>query len=227
MMKICYLMAYRSFMKKIGSNFMKNQSTLYLTTQAMFIAIASIMAFVPYLGMIGLGPSISLTLLHIPVLFAAYLFGWRSGLLHGTVFGLLSLLLALTRPSGLLDPFFVNPLISVLPRALFGLGAGLAFDFIRKVKKSPMSKFLFGGTSFILTLLHGLLVLTSLYLFYTQDVNAILDELAFANFWIFLGTIILTNTLLEGVVAAFLVPISAFSTQKLPSVVKLRDSYHE
>lgn len=202
---------------------MKNKTTLYLTTQAMFIAILSIMAFIPSVGMITIGPVISFTLMHIPVLFAAYLFGWKSGLVHGFVFGMLSLLLAVTRPGSFMDPFFVNPLISVLPRMLFGFGSGLLFDFIRTIRKKFLSKLVLGGTSFVLTLLHGVLVLLALGIFKTDVILANLPQ--FGTFWAFFGFVILTNSLFEGLIAAAAVPVLAVSTQKLPAVRQLRDNY--
>ena len=55
------------------------------------------------------------------------------------MFGIGSLIRAATTPTGVLDPAFVNPLVSVLPRMLFAIAASYLFDlfklFDRKVKK--------------------------------------------------------------------------------------------
>ena len=60
-----------------------------MTFDAVIIALLFAMSFIPYVGFINVGP-FSLTLLHLPVLLGASLFGWKKGLLYGMVFGLLS-----------------------------------------------------------------------------------------------------------------------------------------
>jgi uncharacterized membrane protein len=49
----------------------------------------------------------------------------------GGIFGVTSLIKAATGPLGPIDPFFVNPLVSVLPRLLVGLAAWLAYRAFR------------------------------------------------------------------------------------------------
>ena len=73
------------------------------------------------LGLIPLGPAASITILHVPIILAACLCGLPSALFTGAVFGIMSLVQAAMSPSGALDPLFVNPLVSVLPRMLTGL----------------------------------------------------------------------------------------------------------
>ena len=76
---------------------MKKITTKDIAVDAIFIAIIAAMTFVPYVGMITL-PFISFTLLHLPVLLGAYLFGWRKGLLFGIAMGVCSLIKATTLP---------------------------------------------------------------------------------------------------------------------------------
>src|SRR5574344_1727157 len=71
-----------------------------ITLDAMFIGIIILMGAVPQLGYIQILPWLSLTLLHLPVLIGAYLFGWKRGLLYGTAFGVTSWIVALTRSTG-------------------------------------------------------------------------------------------------------------------------------
>lgn len=87
-----------------------------ITTVGMMIALTIIMCLTP-LGIVTL-PMIRITIAHIPILITAILFGLPQGLMVAGAFGVTSLLIALTAPASLLDPFFVNPLVSVLPRLL-------------------------------------------------------------------------------------------------------------
>ena len=116
------------------------------------------------LGLIPLGPAASITILHVPIILAACLIGLPSALFTGAVFGIMSLVQAAMSPSGVLDPLFVNPLVSVLPRMLTGLIAWalwFAFSKLPKLPKTVSS----GITAFVSTVCHTLLVIGSLYLF--------------------------------------------------------------
>ena len=117
--------------KKHEKIFMKNNRIRLMAIDAMFIALIGIFAFVPFLGFITLGP-VSFTTIPILVFIGAYIFGWKRGLIYGIAFGLFSLFKALTVP-GTFDYFFINPLISVLPRAVFGFVAGLLGGFIKSL----------------------------------------------------------------------------------------------
>lgn len=193
---------------------MKNKNIRQMTIIAMFIAIMAIMTFVPQIGFISITPVIAFTLLHIPVLVGAYLFGWKYGAILGLAFGLLSFFRALVWPVGVLDPFFVNPLISVLPRLLFGLLAGLTFDLIKKLGKKPLRGVFLALSSFVLTLFHSAVVLLMLGLFNGAAVITLAAFSSFATYWLLMGTIIVTNGLSEAVVAALIVPTLVFALKK-------------
>ena len=90
------------------------------------------------LGLIPLGPAASITILHVPIILAACLCGLPSALFTGAVFGIMSLVQAAMSPSGVLDPLFVNPLCSVLPRMLTGLVAWALWKLFNNISK--MSK---------------------------------------------------------------------------------------
>ena len=116
------------------------------------------------LGLIPLGPAASITILHVPIILAACLIGLPYALFTGAVFGIMSLVQAAMSPSGVLDPLFVNPLCSVLPRVLTGLIAWalwFAFSKLPKLLKAVSA----GITGFLSTVCHTLLVIGSLYLF--------------------------------------------------------------
>ena len=116
------------------------------------------------LGLIPLGPAASITILHVPIILAACLIGLPYALFTGAVFGIMSLVQAAMSPSGVLDPLFVNPLVSVLPRMLVGLIAWAVWVAFNKIPKLPKTVSA-GITAFLSTVCHTLLVIGSLYLF--------------------------------------------------------------
>jgi uncharacterized membrane protein len=150
------------------------------------------MTFVPYVGMITLS-FISFTLLHLPVLLGAYLFGWRKGLLFGVAMGVCSLIKATTMPAGTFDALFVWPWISVLPRALFGFLSGLFFDMLHKNSKLYGNPLIVGLLSFAFTVMHTVFVFGSLFVFFPG-----------ITIGIFAGS----GEILEGVVVGAIVIIS-------------------
>ena len=170
---------------------------------AMFLAIIAVMTFVPYVGYIQIG-LISFTLIHLPVLIGAALFGWKRGLMYGIFFGLGSLIKATTYP-GTIDFLFVNPLISVLPRAVFGLVAGLAFSLARKLPKIYLKGGFIAVLSFLLTALHTFLVLTMLIIVYRPELEVFLNS---SVTWVglALGGLITTGALIEAAIAAIITP---------------------
>ena len=116
------------------------------------------------LGMIPLGPTASISILQIPVILIVMLAGLPEGLFVGAVFGIISLIRAAMSPSGVLDPLFVNPLCSVLPRMLIAFVAwGLWMGF----KKIPhLPKMVSAGVvGFVTTIAHTLLVIGAIYIF--------------------------------------------------------------
>ena len=130
------------------------------------------------LGLIPIGATASITILHVPVILICMLAGLPEGLFVGAVFGILSLVQAAMSPSGALDPFFVNPLISVLPRMLIAViawGLWKALNLIPHMPKTVAA----GITAFVTTVAHTLLVLGSLYVFKGADVRAALGGMGY------------------------------------------------
>ena len=148
-----------------------------LTLTGAFSALVIVLG-ITRLGFITLGAAASITILHIPVILICMLAGLPEGLFVGLVFGSLSLIQAAMSPSGALDPFFVNPLISVLPRMLIAVIAWAlwkAFNLIPHMPKTVSA----GITAFITTVAHTLLVLGSLYVFKAADVKAALGGMGY------------------------------------------------
>lgn len=176
---------------------MNNKVVQQMSLSALIIAIIAIMTFVPYVGYISAG-AVSICTIHIIVLLCGLLFGWKQGLVAGFAFGIFSLIKAAAMPSSPNDVLFINPLISLLPRMVFGALSGLVFSLIKKIEDLGARTVLYVIFSILLTLFHSALVLTMLYLF---SRNSFGDN--FVNVMIVLLSI---NTLIETISAAILVP---------------------
>ena len=188
-----------------------------LTVNAMLIALIALMGFVPFLGFIPLGASVSITIIHLPVLLGAALLSTRSATLLGLSFGLVSLLVVVTNPTPQpIDLFFVNPLISVLPRILFGLFAGILFSFTRRFANLQqyglLSLFAFLATGF-----HTVLVLSMLWLFASAELSGL-----FGNLVQFIWYILSLNGLIEAMLSALLIPILTLALRRIRFVQQLQ-----
>lgn len=189
---------------------MKNKAVKTIAINALIVAVIAIMSFVPYVGYIGI-PSIgvSITTIHIAVLIFAWMFNWKGGLIAGLSFGVMSLIRAAAMPNSPIDPYFVNPLVSVLPRFMFGFLAGLLFDLLRVIKKPKIrfiSDVILCG---VLTIFHSILTLTMLYV-----VAGNKEELASFNYFTLILTIVSINGLLELVAALILTPLIVIPLDK-------------
>ena len=171
--------------------------------------------------MIPLGPVASITILQIPVILAVLLAGLPSGLFVGAIFGMLSLILAATRPSGALDPLFVNPLCSVLPRILFAAGTWLIWKVLNFIPKVP--KFIFAAvTGFASTILHTLLVIGCLYVFKGGAVKEAFGQI---GYWAFIA-MLTPQALMEAAAATIVcaaVYIGIFAASKSKSKLSKED----
>jgi len=116
----------------------KTNSVRRITICGMMIAITIILAYTP-IGMINL-PIVSATISHVPTIITAIVVGPIEGIIVGTAFGIISLFKAATSPSGLIDPLFVNPFISVLPRIVIGITAHYSYKGMGKLLKNSKVK---------------------------------------------------------------------------------------
>lgn len=174
---------------------MRNKKVYEITVISIFTAMIVVMALVPMLGYIQIG-AVAITIIHIPVLIGGIFGGRKVAYSLGLVFGLTSLFVALTRASTPVDLLFVNPLISVLPRFLFGIALYEIYVGLSKVIKNgyisiPISMVLS-------TLVHTLLVLTMLYLVG----EATLREVGVTdNLLPFIWGVLISNGIIEAVLA--------------------------
>ena len=97
----------------------------------------SVVLGVTRLGYISLSPVISFTIMHVPVILATLLAGLIPGLGTALVFGLTSLIQAAVNPTGVLDPFFQNPFISILPRLLIPIVTWAVQQALSMIPKFP------------------------------------------------------------------------------------------
>ncbi|HRU84995.1 MAG: hypothetical protein ACOYIN_04640 [Christensenellales bacterium] len=174
---------------------------------ALIIVLQAIAEVIQLFGM-----AISLALGLIPVLVLAQIKGAKMGALGGLAFGLTSLVIAVIRAAAV--PMFaiaINPLVSVFPRVMSGLIAGLVYSAMSRRCQSAAR----GGLNSAVSALSG--VLTNTVLFLSMF-------LAFAfgrtygpttvNFSWLLGAIVAVNTVVEAAAYVAIVPAIVFALQK-------------
>lgn len=185
-----------------------------MTQLAILIALEAIIAFVPALGSIPIGPLVA-TIAHIPVIIAGVTMGVSAGAFMGFVFGLLSFIVnSFTTPT--VTSFVFTPIVSVgdiggngwsivicfVPRILLGVVAALLYKWLSKYDKTDTWSYIV--SSVLATITHTVLVLFGIYVFfgdsYAQAIGAARSAL--------LGMIMYvigTNGLLEAVLAGVVV----------------------
>lgn len=174
-----------------------------LTLNALFMAITIVLAVVPNLGMIHLGP-VSITIMHIPVIIAGLVLGYKGALINSLAFGISSMVISSIRGTMPLDVFFVNPLISIVPRLLFGLSIIGIFKLMSHTKFNFTIKA--GVTAGLSSVLHTIFVLIPLYFFIVRSGDtAFLADLP-GSVTLFIWATLTTNGFLE-MVAAILIGV--------------------
>lgn len=160
-----------------------NNNTLSLNRRlaltGAFSALIIVLTFTN-LGFITFSPVVSITILPIPVILVACLAGLPEGVFAGFIFGLMSLIKAAMSPSGVLDPLFVNPLCSVLPRMLFAVIAWGLWKLFKMIPKFPRPVAA-AITAFVSTFCHTLLVYGCIFLFKGADMAAALESIGMAG----------------------------------------------
>lgn len=187
-------------------------SVAALTTTALLTALMLVLSYTP-LGFIPIG-AISITIVHLPVLIGLMVQGLPTGLFLGTLFGVISLLRSLT-PTGLLDPFFINPLISVLPRALIPLAAWGVYRLVLKAlagRKGAQHAAVAAG-ALCGSIVNTAGVLGMLYLLYGGSIAEAMGIAQGAVGGVLL-TIAVTNGVPEAVVSMVLTPAVALAVNR-------------
>ena len=185
---------------------MATRSKAYrLTLRAILMAIIFIQGMVPFLGFIPLGV-VNLTLIHITVIITAVTLGTADGMFVGLVWGLTTFIRAWTSPSPLDQLVFTNPLVSVLPRVLVGLVAGVTFTLIYKRFKRV---FVASAAAAALgTLTNTVLVLGLMGLLHTNSVASHFGTSPSALLGV-LVAIVISNGIPEIIAAVIITPLLA------------------
>jgi uncharacterized membrane protein len=105
---------------------MRNEMIRKISVACVLSAIAILLGATHW-GFIPWFAGAALTIMHIPAIIGAVLEGPVVGLVIGGLFGVFSLIQGAIAPTGPADTWFVNPLISVLPRLLIGPVAWLVY----------------------------------------------------------------------------------------------------
>jgi|SRR5574344_1403767 uncharacterized membrane protein len=154
------------------------------------------------LGFISISPVVSYTILQVPVILAAILGGFWSGVTVGAVFGVMSLVMAATAPTGILDPLFVNPVISVFPRVMIGVVAWAVFYGLNKIPHMPR---VISGiiAAYLGTFTNTVFVFGTLFTFYFDAIN---NAVGGKGYWLVLAAHI-PSAFVEGSIGAVLAAV--------------------
>ncbi len=183
-----------------------------LSITGMLTAIIILLAFTN-LGLIPIG-AIAITIIHLPVLIGLLAEGPVVGLILAFVFGACTLIKALISPTGAFDPFFINPLVSILPRLFIPLGAWGVYRLLKGIlpKKRSAESIAWGAAGLAGSLTNTVFVLFSIYLLFGKRVEEIIaqvpDLAQYANAagkFLFFG-VALPNGIPEAAVTMLLVP---------------------
>ncbi|UQS86380.1 ECF transporter S component [Nicoliella spurrieriana] len=177
----------------------------HLVARSIFIALILIQTTIPGLGYIPFGP-LSLTIIPVTVILAAVLLGTTDGMLIGGIWGIITFIRAFFWPTSPLAQYvFINPLVSILPRILIGLVAGVIFNRIIRYNHRKAWLAIVGGLG---SLTNTIFLLGMIYVFY----HGYAHELYHINVKAllpYLLTVLATNGLLEALIAAGLTPLIA------------------
>ena len=171
-----------------------------MTVIGVLSAISIMMSMLPFIGYIPIGPT-KATIMHIPVIIGAIIEGPVVGATIGLIFGLTSLWNAMTQPT-ITSIFFLNPLVSILPRVLIGVVAYYVYQGIYKISKKVYAAGFMAGL--IGSLANTVGVLGMIYVLYADKYMERIGQAgANAGKWVF--TLAATNGVPEALVAALIV----------------------
>ena len=175
----------------------------------MWTALTLILALVPNLGYIPLGP-FNITTVHLPVIIGAVMLGPGAGAFLGLVFGITSIIHAtVTMPitAFMFSPFvpfgnFYSVIVAIVPRVLVGAVAAYLYRLIKIKDKRGYFASLAAGIAGSLT--NTVLVLGGAYVFFGRQYAAS-NSIPFDGLFAFLLGVVASNGIVEAVVAAVVV----------------------
>ncbi len=202
----------------------KKLDTRKLTQLSILVAIEVIVAFVPILGSIPLGPIVATTA-HIPVIIAAVTMGVGAGAFMGFVFGFLSFIVqSFVTPT--ITSFVFTPIVSVgnvggsywslvicfVPRILLGICAALLYQWFSSIDKKNRWSYI--ASSVLASLIHTVLVLGGIYVFFKDSYSEAIGQAANLLLGL-IGSVILTNGIPEAILAGVVTVAVAIPIKKV------------
>lgn len=206
----------------------KRLSIQWMTGTAMMVAVTLVLANTP-LGLIRM-PFLTATTLHIPVIIATLALGLEAGMITGLVFGVNSLISNLTNAS-FFAPFFINPLVSVLPRVLFPVLVYLIAAFFKHIlsRFDPHHAVAYVIASALGTALHTTMVMGMIYLLNAKKIAEMLisgagvpQAIAERGVGVGIAVMGVTNGLPEMIVAAVIAPVVALALDRVTGRMRRR-----
>lgn len=169
---------------------MKNkEKTFQLVLTALFLSVMILLASVPFLGFIPIGP-INATTLHIPVIIASIVLGPKIGAFLGGCFGLISMIrstMIITPMSFVFSPF-IAPLgtdgagswkallVAFIPRILIGIVPYFVYRWSQKYFKGRGQHFALFLAGMAGGLTNTILVMNLIYFLFKPEYAQVLGQ---------------------------------------------------
>lgn len=189
--------------------------TKQMVLTALFMGIVFVMGLWPQLGFIQLGPLVQVTIIHIPVIIGGIFLGSKSGLLIGLAFGFGSFMNSMS--SGVLfAPVFANPLVSIVPRMIFGYSVHYIYSLFKKViRKNTLLTY--GLTAALATIFHSLMVVPLMFIFGMNNANisSFINGQFGGSILTFVVGIFIGNSLMEVVASTVIAPLILQALDKI------------
>ncbi len=187
----------------------KSYDTLFLVKLSMLITLIIIMTFTPLGHLPGV---LAITIVHVPVIIGAILYGPKTGTILSLTMGLASLTKSIVAPTSPLNEFFRNPLISVVPRLMIGIAS--YFVYKAMVKATHHQSLSIGIGALIGSLTNTVFTLGMLYVVYAKQIGQLQSQVPAQQIILSLA---LSNGILEMIASALI---------SIPLVLTLRQVFN-
>lgn len=169
------------------------------------IMLALTIFFTYTVGMIPTGMASMAVLVFFPTVLTSLIYGPKTGAFMGILAGIVAMSKNIIMPSGLLSPYFINPLVSVFPRMFIGIIPYYVYRLLDKIIKQKDIVAFISGMMGAVT--NTAFAMTMLYLVYAKDIIAVTGK-AFKA--VLLG--IITSS---SVIEAIIMGIATFAVLKI------------
>lgn len=182
---------------------MHSEQIKKISFAGIIIAIIIILTFSA--GFLSTHLGISITLVHIPVLIGGVILGKKYGAVFGFVFGICSMILSFFNIAT--NAPFTNPLVSVLPRVIFGFAVEPIYNLLNRFVKNDILTIVL--TMIFATLFHSIIVISAIYIAWNTGFYFGVDEfvaasgtLAGVSIFKYFYILFIGNGILEVIIAA-------------------------